>query len=211
VDKPFIEWVLSFGNAGNAFLIILVGCSTFYGVYKFFKEIIVNHNKKISNQTKEDIEDSSFKHEMNDLIADVKSININLNNSITTNAKSNEELKAQISNIENQLVENRKSAMIGDKKLESRMDEQHNFNEEMKAQLTNINRRTILLIESSKEEIKTTITTEYYNAISKGCIPMYKLESLESLYQKYLQSNGNTFVEQMMKELRNLPHDINNE
>lgn len=61
-----------------------------------------------------------------------------------------------------------------------------------------------LLVDSDRERIKTFITSEYHHWMDKGYIDIYTLKGIEERFDKYRKEDGNTFVEDMMKELRAL-------
>ena len=67
-----------------------------------------------------------------------------------------------------------------------------------------------MLIDSDKEGIRSFITMQYYEAIDKGYIEIYKLEALECRYEKYLKENGDSFIAKLVEELRTLPHQASN-
>ena len=63
-----------------------------------------------------------------------------------------------------------------------------------------------LLIRSDRDDIKAFITTQYHLFVEdKGWIDDFSLECLEKRYGHYRQEGGNSFVEDMMIKLRNLP------
>ena len=64
-----------------------------------------------------------------------------------------------------------------------------------------------LLIESDKESNRSFITLEYYKAIEKGYIEVYTMQAIEYRYEKYLQEHGDSFINGLMKELRELKHE----
>ena len=67
-----------------------------------------------------------------------------------------------------------------------------------------------LLLQSDRDDIKSFITREYnYLVLQKGQIDHYSLEAIEKRYGHYVEEGGNSFVENMMIALRQLPrkHD----
>lgn len=69
----------------------------------------------------------------------------------------------------------------------------------------NINKRIDMLVESDKEDIKSYITEKHhYFVYQQGWIDDYSLECLEKRFAIYQRENGNSFVEGLMEELRNL-------
>jgi phosphoenolpyruvate-protein kinase (PTS system EI component) len=63
-----------------------------------------------------------------------------------------------------------------------------------------------LLVDSDKDDIKAFITREHhYFCYQKQWIDTYSLDCIERRFVHYRQENGNSFVEDLMKELRALP------
>ncbi len=63
-----------------------------------------------------------------------------------------------------------------------------------------------LLIASDKDAIKAFITREHhYFCYQKGWIDDYSLDCLERRYAHYVEENGNSFVSDLMMEVRALP------
>lgn len=63
-----------------------------------------------------------------------------------------------------------------------------------------------LLTASDKDAIKAFITREHhYFCYQKGWIDDYSLDCLERRYQHYVEEEGNSFVGQLMEEIRALP------
>ena len=63
-----------------------------------------------------------------------------------------------------------------------------------------------LILESDREDIRSFITIQYYNAVEKGYIEMYVMEALEHRYEKYLKENGDSFIANLMNEMRKMKH-----
>lgn len=65
-----------------------------------------------------------------------------------------------------------------------------------------------LLIESDKDDIKSYITEKYDLFVKeKGKIDKYNLDCIERRYEHYKEENGNSFVADLVKEIRRLPID----
>ena len=63
-----------------------------------------------------------------------------------------------------------------------------------------------LLIESDKDDIKSYITEKYDLFVKeKKKIDKYNLDCIERRYQHYLEEDGNSFVADLMSEIRKLP------
>lgn len=70
-------------------------------------------------------------------------------------------------------------------------------------------RNTELLIDSDRENIKSLLLSNYYRWTKIGKIDLYTLNTLEEKFKKYKKENGNTFVEDLMKQMRSLPKVVN--
>ena len=66
-----------------------------------------------------------------------------------------------------------------------------------------------LLIESDKDDIKHSITKDHhYFCYKLGSIDDYSLDCIERRYSHYKDQGGNSFVEDLMKDLRALPRTL---
>lgn len=69
-----------------------------------------------------------------------------------------------------------------------------------------IGQKVDLLIDSDKNDIKTWITEKHhYFCYEKGWIDDYSLEGIERRYTNYKQEHGNSYIGDLMKDLRQLP------
>lgn len=67
-----------------------------------------------------------------------------------------------------------------------------------------------LLVESDRDSIKSFITKEYKQYVEEqGWIDEYSLEILEKRFHTYELEGGNSFILQLMSEIRALPHKPN--
>lgn len=72
--------------------------------------------------------------------------------------------------------------------------------------LVNLIGRVNLLIDSDKDDIKSFITERHHHFCYKeGWIDDYSLDCIEKRFKHYTDEGGNSFVEDLMGELRNLP------
>lgn len=63
-----------------------------------------------------------------------------------------------------------------------------------------------MLIDSDKDDIKLSITEKHhYFCYEKGYIDDYSLDCLEKKYGHYCDEGGNSFIGDLMKDLRALP------
>ena len=73
-------------------------------------------------------------------------------------------------------------------------------------QVSNLTDKINLLIESDKDDIKAFITQQYhYFCEQKGWIDDYSMDCIEIRYSHYVEEKGNSFVKQLMEQLRALP------
>lgn len=67
-----------------------------------------------------------------------------------------------------------------------------------------------LLIDSDRDDIKSFITREHhYFCYQKGWIDDYSMDCIEKRYKHYTDEGGNSFVHNLMEELRELPTQPN--
>lgn len=63
-----------------------------------------------------------------------------------------------------------------------------------------------LLIESDKDDIKSYITREYHYFVEgKGWIDDYSMDCIEKRYSHYVEEKGNSFIGDLIEQLRKLP------
>ena len=63
-----------------------------------------------------------------------------------------------------------------------------------------------ILIKSDKDDIKAWITEKHhYFCYDLGYIDDYNLQCVEARYKHYKEENGNTFIDELMKDIRALP------
>lgn len=66
-----------------------------------------------------------------------------------------------------------------------------------------------LLIESDRDDIKHSITKDHhYFCYKLGSIDDYSLDCIERKYTHYREQGGNSFIEQLMQDLRDLPRKM---
>lgn len=95
-------------------------------------------------------------------------------------------------------------------KSESSMRELENTIEKIRKDMTKNSSNIEILLDSDRENIRSEILHQYYKCTKYGKIDLYTLNVLEDKFKKYsVVENGNSFVENMMNELRMLPKVIN--
>lgn len=67
-----------------------------------------------------------------------------------------------------------------------------------------------LLLESDKDQLKSLIVNRYHHFIAKGWIDDFSMDSLEKNFQHYEDEGGNSYIHDLMDELRHLPHQPKN-
>lgn len=91
---------------------------------------------------------------------------------------------------------------------EQRLKDLESSYEEISTILNSLNENVDLLIQSDKDAIKSFITKEHhYYCYQVGWIDDYSLDCLERRYDHYVEEQGNSFIEQLMEELRALPKE----
>lgn len=87
-----------------------------------------------------------------------------------------------------------------------RLNEFSKSQESLKDGVDKLTNKINLLIDSDREDIKAFIVREHhYFCYQKKWIDDYSLECLEKRFEYYDVEGGNSFVENMMKEIRSLP------
>lgn len=70
--------------------------------------------------------------------------------------------------------------------------------------------RLKLLTESDKDQLKSFIVKEYhFFCDTKGWIDDFSIDTIEKCYSHYKDEGGNSYVADLMTELRKLPHKPN--
>ena len=103
-----------------------------------------------------------------------------------------DELKNEIKTLNNDLK-------AGLKEIYQIVDENKKTQEKMQKTIS-------LLVESDKDDIKSWITERHhYFCYEKGYIDDYNLDCMEKRFKHYIDEHGNSFVEDLMEEVRHLP------
>ena len=186
--SPFaIGSAIALITALGAFVIgILKGIRKFHDTYSAW---VIENNEK-----KEDLE------KMHKSIEEIYTSVQNINESIKTVSDNMVEVVSTVQQLEAESKE-------GDEKLANRIDDYEKSVASLSTRLKAISDKTDLIIESDKDSMKSYITDKYYECTHKGYIEIHTLETLEKTFKNYLDRNGNTFVSDLMEELRELPKD----
>lgn len=77
---------------------------------------------------------------------------------------------------------------------------------EMMTAMEELSNKIDALIDSDKDDIKSFLVKEHhYFCYQRGWIDDYSLDCCEKRYKHYVQEGGNSFIEDMMNEIRDLP------
>ena len=178
----FLEKLLP--GLGTALSILIVCGGAIIICYKKLKKKIEEHDSKIVQTAESNTNEEEFKNDMKELAKTVKNMADRL------------DVKANSESIDASIL----------KKMETYEESNNRINVKIDTLHDNMN----MLIDSDKEGIRSFITMQYYEAIDKGYIEIYKLEALECRYEKYLKENGDSFIAKLVEELRTLPHQASN-
>ena len=98
------------------------------------------------------------------------------------------------------------NAISRDQKIDNQLVD---FQKELKhivETVDEINSEVGILKESDKDDIKAFITREHhYFCYTKGWIDDFSMDCIEKRYGHYVQENGNSYVADLMQDLRALP------
>lgn len=74
----------------------------------------------------------------------------------------------------------------------------------------NLSKKVDILIDSDKDDIKAFITRQHhYFCYKVGSIDDQSLDCIEKRYCHYKEQGGNSYIHNLMEQLRRLPRDIN--
>ena len=89
---------------------------------------------------------------------------------------------------------------------EERLDRLETNMNKLTENVGNMTDKIDVLITSDRDAIKAFITKEHHHfCYEKGWIDDYSLDCLEHRFQHYQEERGNSFIENLMNELRALP------
>ena len=116
----------------------------------------------------------------------------------TLQEETDRDLQEQISEIREDIVEIRRNH------TEDR-DGVYDVLDMLDEKLEDITGSINLLIKSDRDDIKAYITEKYHHFIEQGWIDDYNLDCIEKRYGHYRKEGGNSFIEDLMGEIRKLP------
>ena len=200
MEGTFIEFLNSIlpGLGIGLSVVVVLGGFVLKG-YKALKKQIADHDTEILKKAEEGRVDSEFKDEMLELAANIKNIKTDFSSSI-------DNLNHQMEALSKTVSEIKEASDESDTTLVEKMNQYETWQEEINAKIDAVHESMNLLIESDKESIRSFITLQYYECQEKGYIEVYVLQALEDRYEKYLIENGDSFIANLVKEMRKLPH-----
>lgn len=90
------------------------------------------------------------------------------------------------------------------KKVENEISETKISQQKTEEDAKKMNKILDLLLESDRDDIKGYIVEKYYEFHAKGYIDGYSLDCLERKYKIYSREGGNTYITNLMNEIRDL-------
>ena len=200
MEGTFIEFLNSIlpGLGIGLSVVVVLGGFVLKG-YKALKKQIADHDTEILKKAEEGRVDSEFKDEMLELAANLKNIKTDFSSTI-------DNLNQQMESLSKTVSEIKEASDESDTTLVEKMNQYETRQEEINAKIDAVHESMNLLIESDKESIRSFITLQYYECQEKGYIEVYVLQALEDRYEKYLIENGDSFIANLVKEMRKLPH-----
>ena len=76
---------------------------------------------------------------------------------------------------------------------------------EMQISIKTINDNLQMLISSDRDAIKAWLTQQHHRFTEKGFIDYYSFDCISKRYDHYKEEGGNTFVDDLMEDINNLP------
>lgn len=180
-------------GVGVAVVVVLLG------FYKKIKKSIEDYNKHVVSNANVSRQDEEFKEEMRKMMQEVKDMKLDFQENINRLDKNVEIVTESVEQLKCVNNNNCKSMM---QKLSNYEESHQRINKKIDVLHDNMD----LILESDREDIRSFITIQYYNAVEKGYIEMYVMEALEHRYEKYLKENGDSFIANLMNEMRKMKH-----
>lgn len=107
----------------------------------------------------------------------------------------------RISYLENRINTLEKRVSSLEDNMTQFLNQQKEINENLSFLISKVN----ILMESDKEDIKAYVTEKHHLYLSRGWIDDFTLECIEKRFACYQEEEGNSFVENLVQDLRKLP------
>lgn len=76
---------------------------------------------------------------------------------------------------------------------------------EIQQAIEKLNKNIEMLISSDRDSIKAWLTAQHHYFMEKGTIDYYSFDCISKRYQHYKEEGGNTFIDDIMEDINNLP------
>lgn len=202
MDDNVIQFLNNFPLGTTLAVMIGLGGLSF-GAYKLYLKF--KASVKAQLQTEE--ENTSYKESINEIKDVISKLESKIEDYVDNHEIERCEIHDKLDKLSDAIEKEHEQSVHADELLQRYINSNVEAVEGIQKRLDVVNKKTNLLIDSDKEGIKAQITDKYYQATRVDhYIEIHTLQSLESLYEKYLEEHGNTFIGGLMKELRALPH-----
>ena len=183
MEKEFLEWLKTFTInpatllAINVVIVtfIIKGTDFYYDVkQRLYARAEKKVNKNIADKCLSEIIET-LSQSVNTLSADLK------------------EMKSTVDAYKDEITD-----------LKSKLSTYETDNSHVISQINKIDGKVDMLMDSDKESIRAFILNEFHKWEPLNYIDVYSLAVCEDKYKKYVKENGNTFVKDIMEELRHM-------
>ena len=88
---------------------------------------------------------------------------------------------------------------------EAKIQEIRQAQKAQREEIRDIKNQVEMLVTANKNDIKAWIIDKYHQVMKQGWINDYDLDLLERRYLDYKQAGGNSYIEDLMEDIRKLP------
>ena len=81
---------------------------------------------------------------------------------------------------------------------------------EMQVSINTMSSKLQMLVASDRDAIKAWLTAQHHHFMEKGVIDYYSFDCISRRYQHYKEEGGNTFIDDLMEDINNLPKEGDN-
>lgn len=176
IDPTFLDWLANIDHTNLGIVCALIG----FVLYTYRPQIFAFVDKKFGTNLSEKSTDSTKDKQQDEVMSVLM------------------ELKSEIAD-----MKEKQAGII--ESQDNLQKEISSFKKDTHDRMNSISDVQDFLLNADKEDKKAFITREYnYFYISLKKIDLYSRETIERIYELYLQENGDTFVAGMMTAIRSL-------
>ena len=194
-------------------ILIVIGLGTLaITVYKMYKQFKADSIQRATDQLKAIEAGENLKKSMDDISKSISELNSKISEVDSKVEAFDRKYIDNINKIQNDmsiisetLENNTQESMNADAVLDNKLNEYNRNIEKVSGSLSKLEAQTNRLIESDRENIKAYIANVHKASTNDGYIDFHILSIVETQYATYLEENGNTFIEKLMCEIRELP------